>query len=590
MHSDIALQVAAAHQFPAPVSDAKTWPAGRFRPNRENPRRHRDPAVLSDMRTSIAATGVHSPVMARVINDDPDYDFAIVYGDTRLLLALEAHGPMYPLPYVLTSLDHVQAAAVALVENVQRGAMALGDTAYEAKRLLSLMNGDKAETARLLGWSRRTLDARLCLTACSTDVLDALAIGAIELGHAELLSGLPPDVQATVLQSILAAHPSVAELKRQLGGYARALSAAMFDTAQCAGCRHNSAQQANLFNESLGEGFCQAPAHFDELTRAVLEQRSKELAETYRVVRIVEVKDGFTPLRVGAEDVGAEQYTQCRQCAQFGCAVSNLPGSQGKIAESLCFDTQCNDRMRRAHRRNLRARDVHADSSGMAEGATAHGKRGGRAPGSVAPRVAEYRLACWRTWAARALAETDANADRTPLLLALLLSGHGHRFDPGRLDNAVGSIVGAGADFTAALAWANNADRRALGTAAAGIATNIIATLAEPALVAVLTHLDVQEGRYYTLGPDLLNLLTKSELDGLAAELALDANLDGRYGDARACDKAALVQALLSIDGQEYRGLVPGIMRYPRPATADTAFLSCDRARPVTAPAPGPTS
>ena len=66
---------------------------------------------------------------------------------------------------------------------------------------------------------------------------------------------MPPATQDNVLKGILDQKVPVTVLKTQLGKFARKLADAIFDTGQCSPCPHNSAMQAALFGESLGEGY-----------------------------------------------------------------------------------------------------------------------------------------------------------------------------------------------------------------------------------------------------------------------------------------------------------------------------------------------
>lgn len=223
--------------------------------------------------------------------------------------------------------------------------MSHAEEAHAAKRVLMRAKGDKEEAARALGWKPELLERRLALLTCTPAVLKALTHREIQLGHAELLAGVPPDKQDSVLAAIIERQVPVAVLKAQLGRFARRLADAVFDTAPCATCTHNSARQSGLFDESLGEGFCQHPTHYDELTLQAVQARADGLRDEFPVVRIVKAGDGYTPLPVAADGdlgVGAPQYLSCQGCQSFGCAVSALPGSYGEVTRSLCFDAACN--------------------------------------------------------------------------------------------------------------------------------------------------------------------------------------------------------------------------------------------------------
>src|SRR5438132_13997735 len=78
--------------------------------------------------------------------------------------------------------------------------------------------------------------------------------------------------------------------------------------------------QASLFGESLGEGYCQHPTHFDELTTQVVEAKAASLKDTYQVIKVVRKEDGFQPLHLAADGdlgVGAQQYESCKGCESF---------------------------------------------------------------------------------------------------------------------------------------------------------------------------------------------------------------------------------------------------------------------------------
>jgi hypothetical protein len=84
-------------------------------------------------------------------------------------------------------------------------------------KLLDL--GEKGVYSSYTCWSPEVLERRLALMACTPAVLKALTTRSIQLGHAELLSGTPPEKQDGVLtQKVPVTLP-----KSQLGRYARRL-------------------------------------------------------------------------------------------------------------------------------------------------------------------------------------------------------------------------------------------------------------------------------------------------------------------------------------------------------------------------------
>jgi len=347
--------------------------------------------------------------------------------------------------------------AMAVIENHHRAAMSVPEEARAAQRQLHRNHGDVAETAAGMGWTPETLARRLALLACTPAVLKALTHRQIQLGHAELLCGVLPDMQDRVLAGLLAHKGPVAVLKSQLGQYARRLAGAIFDTAQCATCPHNSSRQAGLFAESIGEGHCQHPTHFDELTQQAVEAKASALCVEYPVVHVVRPGDGFTPLHVSAEGelgVGATQYAACQGCKSFGCAVSAMPGSYGVVTPSLCFDAACNSQKvaqwRKASREEAgpRASGGAEGNKGKRQGSASSGKTDHKQPTKALParptnqtpqRVVEYRIAQWRKWVAAALMAQPQRSHR--VLIALTLAGRGADLRAAQFEKALAKIA-----------------------------------------------------------------------------------------------------------------------------------------------------
>lgn len=143
---------------------------GRIKLGR-NPRTYFDDAKMAEMKASITARGVDTPVIVRPI-DDGFYE--LIAGGRRFKAALETRGEDYDMPVNVKDVDEVEAEEIAFTENIQRDDMSPGDEAVEAARLLGRCQGDRDEAARRIGWSRPTLDSRLALLNCSKDVLIAL--------------------------------------------------------------------------------------------------------------------------------------------------------------------------------------------------------------------------------------------------------------------------------------------------------------------------------------------------------------------------------------------------------------------------------
>ncbi|MBL8320245.1 MAG: PRTRC system ParB family protein [Burkholderiaceae bacterium] len=552
----------------------------------DNPREYFDPADMADLEEGIRAVGcVLQPIVVRPV---PDTDhFAIVVGERRWRAAKNVLGDDYEMPVVFKEVSAAAAEAMAVVENHHRAPMSVAEEARAAQRQLHRNHGDKAETAAGMGWKPDLLARRLALLACTPKVLDALTKHQIQVGHAELLSGVPIEMQERVLGGLLAHKVPVAVLKAQLGQYARRLSDAIFDTAACAACPHNSTRQAGLFADSIGEGFCQHPTHFDELTQQAVDAKASALCVEYPVVHVVRPGDGFAPLHVSAEGelgVGAAQYAGCQGCKSFGCAVSAMPGSYGSVTASLCFDPACNSQKvaqwRVAVRQAAREASAQPTSSGEESRSaqrrgTSTGRPADKRAQRVAPsrpahqtpqRVVEYRIKQWRKWLAAALMAQPQRSHR--VLIALTLGGRGADLRAAQFEKALAKIAGPGSCSHVDL---QEPLRRADAVAADQVDRLVQAAIASAAfgvdtrnLELLLGFLGVDEARCFRWDAAFLDLFTMSELESLATEGGLKAALGSRFKAARAGKKDAFIQALLNVEGFAYQGTVPAVMRYPR--------------------------
>ncbi len=309
-----------------------------------NPRTYFDPTEMAEITESIRANGVYQPILVRPIEGD-EFEFDLVAGERRYRGALDAHGPDWVIPALVKEMTDEEADRAALIENAQRANMSPSEEAVAASKIVGHCKGDREEAARLLGWSRSTLDKRLALMNCSPAVQAALNERKIQLGHAELLATLAKDKQDKLLPVIISEKKAVSELKKTIEAAACSLEAAIFDKADCVTCQHNSSLQTEMFGEAIDTGNCTNKPCYAEKTDRKLDGMAYGLKEEYPIVRIIRLGDNHTRIQLkveGPTGVGEEQAKACHACQNFGAAVSGLPDSMGKVYSGQCFDTACN--------------------------------------------------------------------------------------------------------------------------------------------------------------------------------------------------------------------------------------------------------
>ena len=568
-----------------------------------NHRQYFDPQAMKELEAGIrAAGGVTQPILVRP-HPEREGVFEIMAGERRWRAARTVHGDDYDMPVVIRDASDAEARSLGIIENHFRDDTSDVEQAEGAASLLAYNKGDKHETALQLGWNVDTLERRLLLLNCAPTVRSALNERRIKLGHAELLAGLPASRQDKVLGGVIEHKVPVEVLKKQLGQFAKRLADAIFDTAQCIGCPHNSAQQASLFDESIGEGFCQHPSHYDELTMAALEARAVPLRDQFPVVRFVRLEDGFAPLTVGPDGpmgVGATQYTACKGCENFGCSLSAMAGSYGDVCESLCFDAACHAKKVSAHRRTVReAARTSAEGSGPADAGPKPSPRKAATPASgataahhVPARVVTYRIEQWRKWAANALMAQPQRNQR--VLAALVLAGDMRAVVRDRYAEVAAKVTGAATSTKAASAplplrkaieQTCSFDDQQAATMVRAVAAAAACGIDNDGLETILNYLEVDEARSFVLDGSYLDLLTVSELESLADEVGLRQAMGGAYAKARAGKRADFIKALLAVTGFAYAGAVPKSMRYPR-----RGFGRTDRTGSGTGAAPAPAA
>lgn len=535
----------------------------------KNPREYFDPVEMADLEAGLrAAARVVQPIIVRPIPGSEVFE--IVAGERRWRAAKNVFGDGYAMPVVIEALSDEEAEAIAVIENHHRAPVSQAEEALAAKRQLMRHKGDKEEAAASLGWKPELLERRLALLTCTPAVLKALTHHQIQLGHAELLAGVPPDKQDAVLTGVLAHKVPVGVLKAQLGRFARQLAVAIFDTAQCSACPHNSARQAGLFDESLGAGYCQHPTHYDELTLQAVEAKAQVLRDQYPLVQIVKASDGSTRLPVAADGefgVGAAQYAACQGCASFGCAVSGLPGSYGDVTLSQCFDATCNVQKVAAWRKAQREAEPPASTKVTAERDTSGTAKPNATPSNQTPqRVKDYRIAQWRKWAAKELMAQPERNRR--VMIALARSGHTGDVKTIEFGQVAKRIAGPWAverlDFAAILPEAEAIDAQHLEQLMLAVTASAAFGVGLRDLDALLNYLEVDEGRHFKWNAEFLELFTLSELESLAGEVGLKAKMGAAFKLARARKKGDFIKALLAVSSFAYEGTVPAVMQYPR--------------------------
>jgi ParB family chromosome partitioning protein len=161
-------------------------PLASIQPHPEQPRRHFDEEALEELAASIAKRGVIQPVIVRPVAEG---HYQLVAGERRWRAAQRAQ--LHEIPALIRELDERDVMALALIENIQREDLNPVEEALAYRRLGERDDLPQAEIARLVGKSRSHVANMQRLLALPAAVLDHLAAGRLDMGHARALIGHP---------------------------------------------------------------------------------------------------------------------------------------------------------------------------------------------------------------------------------------------------------------------------------------------------------------------------------------------------------------------------------------------------------------
>jgi ParB family chromosome partitioning protein len=166
-------------------------PLDLLEPNPFQPRTMIDPAALAELTHSVRAHGILQPLLVRPHPKSEDR-FQIVAGERRWRAAGAAE--LHEVPALVQAMSDSEAAAIALIENLQRQDLNAIDEAEGYDRLLTQFGLTQEALGDAVGKSRSHIANTLRLLNLPASVKEAVRKGEISAGHARALLALPlPD-------------------------------------------------------------------------------------------------------------------------------------------------------------------------------------------------------------------------------------------------------------------------------------------------------------------------------------------------------------------------------------------------------------
>ncbi|MFZ9654567.1 MAG: ParB/RepB/Spo0J family partition protein [Limnohabitans sp.] len=188
-------------------------------PGMYQPRTRMDEGALYELAESIRAQGIMQPILVRRLSQGAHAGkYEIIAGERRSRAAKLAG--LERVPVLVRDVPNEAAAAMALIENIQREDLNPLEEAHGLQRLIREFGLTHEQAAQAVGRSRSAASNLLRLLNLADPVQSMLMAGDLEMGHARALLSLDRAAQITAANQVAAKSLSVREtesLVKKLG-------------------------------------------------------------------------------------------------------------------------------------------------------------------------------------------------------------------------------------------------------------------------------------------------------------------------------------------------------------------------------------
>ena len=186
-----------------------TLPLNLLQAGKYQPRQKMDDTPLRELADSIRERGVIQPLLVRDLGTGR---YEIIAGERRFRAASIAG--LKEIPVRIVDVDDQAAAAMALIENMQREDLNPLEESRGLARLIEEFGFTHEQAAKAVGKSRSAISNLLRLSQLAKAVQAMLMAGELDMGHARALLSLPGSSQVALAQKIVAQGLSVREAER----------------------------------------------------------------------------------------------------------------------------------------------------------------------------------------------------------------------------------------------------------------------------------------------------------------------------------------------------------------------------------------
>ena len=195
----------------AAASDVpSTLPVTEMVAGQYQPRTRMDEGALYELAESIKAQGIMQPILVRKLTQGEHAGkYEIIAGERRYRASKLAG--LDTVPVLVRDVPDEAAAAMALIENIQREDLNPLEEAQGLQRLVGEFGLTHEQAAQAVGRSRSAASNLLRLLNLAPPVQTMLMAGDLDMGHARALLALERSAQITAAQQIASKKLSVRE-------------------------------------------------------------------------------------------------------------------------------------------------------------------------------------------------------------------------------------------------------------------------------------------------------------------------------------------------------------------------------------------
>jgi ParB family chromosome partitioning protein len=199
-------------EVPVTAGAPNVMPVAQLQAGKYQPRTRMDEGALNELAASIKAQGLMQPILVRPVAASGGVTHEIIAGERRFRAAQIAG--LNEVPVLVKDVDDQAAAAMALIENMQREDLNPLEEAQGIHRLIADFNFTHEQAAGAVGRSRSAVSNLLRLLNLARPVQTMLMAGDIDMGHARALLAVDAATQITLANQVVAKRLSVREAEK----------------------------------------------------------------------------------------------------------------------------------------------------------------------------------------------------------------------------------------------------------------------------------------------------------------------------------------------------------------------------------------